>query len=527
MENSAVYEKIKESIDIIFSFALKRVSNRYEAEDLSQEIIMNLYKSAHGLKDLNKFHGWMWAISRNVFKAYLRKNIRNNNLELSEKVYFNLEYTSYVNPMEQEQIQLLYRELSILSGFYRETMNLYYIKGKSCDEIAERLNISVNMVKQYLFKSRKKIKEGMNMIRENGERSFNPRKFSIYAWGASGNYCNEIFKKKLPGNIMLEAYYEPVLIEDLSIELGVASVYLEDEIRVLKNYNLLREMRNSKVQSNIIIFTKEFEEELHNKTNKIYSNVACNLMDFLNEKEDEIRGIKFKGNDMSKNTFMWQMATFCLEEAMITRFLEEVMKSMSADGDSSQEYMWGLERKYGDNNFDLGIFKYNDRMNNLIRGIDYYIVDRKVQGLCKKVVGEVVIGIAQGDYGNLSIHEEDELMNLIQSGYVKNDFGDMSLNMPIFTKEQFEELKNILDPAIEKILMECKEIGPVTEKLLKNYAPSFVRDQIPVIASLKQVEAFIVNTMNNMYLQRGIEIPKPCNELLSAFIVLADQKELK
>lgn len=522
MENNTVYEKIKDSLDMVFSFSLKRTNNRYEAEDLSQEIIMNLYNSAHGLKDINKYYGWMWTVARNVFNAYLRKKAKSTNVEFYENIYSTVEDLPENDLIQQEQIKLLYRELSILSGFYRETMNLYYLHGKSCEEIAQKLNISNNMVKQYLFKSRKKVKEGMGMIRENGERSFNPKKFNIYSWGKSGNYCNELFKRKLPGNIMLEAYYEPVTIEELSLELGVSSVYLEDELNILQKNGLLKQMRNSKVQSNIIIFTKEFESELYNKTQKLFSSVACYLNDFINKKEEEIRTLNFKGSDMSKNNLLWQMSTICLEEALITKVLNEVIKEMPTLSDGSQGYMWGLERLFGDNNFDLGIFRYNDREQNLLRGVDYFIVERKVQELCRKIRGDVVLKVAKKDTKNFSVHEEEELVKLIQKGYVNSEYSELSINMPVYTTNQFNDLKQILEPAIERIYLDCKNIMSTTEKLLKNYAPSFLHNQLAVIASLKQVEAFIVNSMNNMYLERFIKVPKPCNELLSAFVILAD-----
>jgi len=523
MKNTPVYEKIKESLDSIFAFSLKRTNDRYEAEDLSQEIVMNLYNSAPRLSDINKYYGWMWAVAENVFKAYLRKKAKTNNLEFTENIYSSVGELIEDHLIDREQVRILYRELSILSGLYRETMKLYYIHDKSCEEIAQNLDITVDMVKQYLFKSRKKIKEGMNMIRESGERSFNPRKFNIYYWGTVGNYCNEIFKRKLPGNIMLEAYYEPVTIEELSLELGVATVYLEDEVNILENNCLLKKMRGNKIQSNIIILTKEFESELDNKTQDIFSNLACYLYDFIIEKESEIRSIGFKGYDMSKSTLLWQISSACLIESVIYNLLNDITKEMPTLSDGSQGYMWGLERLFGDNKFDLNIYRYEDKYKNLIRGVDFYIVENKIQGLHHKIAGDVILKVATGDTQSFSEYEEEELAKLIQKGYLNSNYGALSVNMPVFTAKQFDDLKRILKPAIERISSDYKDIMPIAEKMLKNYAPSFLQDQIPVITSLKQVEAFITNTMNSMYLNQFIELPKPCNEILSTFVILTDK----
>lgn len=78
------------------------------------------------------------------------------------------------------------------------------------------------------------------MERKYGEKSYNPGKFCINFWGSGGNaYIWDTFERKLPGNIVLAAYEKPMTIKELSLELGVASVYLEDELDILLRYNFL------------------------------------------------------------------------------------------------------------------------------------------------------------------------------------------------------------------------------------------------------------------------------------------------
>ncbi len=130
------------------------------------------------------------------------------------------------------KIPLLRRELSLLSKQYREATVAYYIYHKSCSEISTDLGISMEMVKYYLFKTRKILKEGIGMTREFGEKSYNPGIFRMDYWGSGDNTCYwQLFERKLPGNILLSAYDTPVTMQELSVELGVATVYLEDEIK--------------------------------------------------------------------------------------------------------------------------------------------------------------------------------------------------------------------------------------------------------------------------------------------------------
>lgn len=74
----------------------------------------------------------------------------------------------------------------------------YYIGGRTCKEIANQYNLSVSNAKQYLFEGRKKLKEGMDMVREYGKLSYAPEKFTMNFWGNNdrvdtGNYLKENF----------------------------------------------------------------------------------------------------------------------------------------------------------------------------------------------------------------------------------------------------------------------------------------------------------------------------------------------
>ena len=86
-------------------------------------------------------------------------------------------------------------------------------------QISADLGISTEMVKYYLFKTRKILKEGIGMSREFGEKSYNPGTFRMDFWGDGDNSCYwQLFKRKLPGNILLSAYYTPVTIQELSMD---------------------------------------------------------------------------------------------------------------------------------------------------------------------------------------------------------------------------------------------------------------------------------------------------------------------
>jgi len=237
MEKKTWNDLIVENMKSIFGFALTRLGNVREAEILASDILYALLCAEDRLQDEHCFYGYMWKIAENRWRDYLRRQHRSNGrtAELDDQLDDGSDFVQD-EILRQEELVLLRRELSLLSGQYRRATVLYYMDGLSCSEIAEKLDISTEMVKYYLFRARKIIREGMNMERLLGEKSYRPGGFEIDYWGPTrydpGEH-RDFRIRKIKGNILLAAYYQPLTIQEISIELGVALPYLEDEIALL------------------------------------------------------------------------------------------------------------------------------------------------------------------------------------------------------------------------------------------------------------------------------------------------------
>ena len=234
MEDYSAVQFVEENMKTIFAYALARVSDKADAEDLASDIILAILQSKDKIKDRAAFYGFVWGIAANTYKNFLRKRNKNSFAELEE----DIPYTDGIleELCSKEELNFLRRELTLLSKEYRECTVAYYFDGLSCADTAKKLGISMEMVKYYLFKTRKILKEGIGMEREYGEKSYRPAKFelvTIFSGSYNAEYRN-MFNRKLPGNIMLSTYYTPMTIRQLSLELGVATPYPEDEIGLLE-----------------------------------------------------------------------------------------------------------------------------------------------------------------------------------------------------------------------------------------------------------------------------------------------------
>ena len=70
MDRIKLDARISENMKSIFGFALTRLGNVQEAEDLAGDILYALIRSAGNLKDEDRFYGFMWKIAENTYKGF-------------------------------------------------------------------------------------------------------------------------------------------------------------------------------------------------------------------------------------------------------------------------------------------------------------------------------------------------------------------------------------------------------------------------------------------------------------------------
>ena len=145
MKQEKVAKLLSDNLKNIFAFSLSRLYDRSEAEDLTNDIICEVLKCAHRLKNDDAFYGFMWRIAENTFKKRIRKN-NFQTIEFDESFVGTYWVTPEEEYLKTEELHLLRRELSLLSKQYRETTVAYYITGRSCSEISTDFGISTEMV---------------------------------------------------------------------------------------------------------------------------------------------------------------------------------------------------------------------------------------------------------------------------------------------------------------------------------------------------------------------------------------------
>ena len=287
MRDRLIQEFTQNYMEKLFYFCLKKTGSHIEAEDLTQDITLQIIAAFHNGTVPTNFSAWVWQIARNRYSVWAKeKHKQNESVTGSDIGDYEIEDESE-NILEEmihtEQMALLRRELAFIKSDYRNIVVAYYIESKNVREIADSLSLSANTVKSRLLRAREILKEGMDMAREFGKRSYNPEQIAFVQNGRDGKKGQpwSIITHLLYKNIFLETYENPQTAEELALELGIALPYMEDELEFLTREQLLTKSEN-KYQTAFQIISREDqrkEYENNKKIQKPMTDKICELID--------------------------------------------------------------------------------------------------------------------------------------------------------------------------------------------------------------------------------------------------------
>jgi len=144
----------------VYNYVLKMVSNKMVCDDLIQNIFMKLFENLKSIKNRESIKYWIYTTARNEVYTYFRKKkidtakfINEDSSEIDINSNENIEYQFELKEMKN----LILKELENISIEQKEIFLLKEYGGLSYKEIAVISNISENLVKNRLYKTRQKL----------------------------------------------------------------------------------------------------------------------------------------------------------------------------------------------------------------------------------------------------------------------------------------------------------------------------------------------------------------------------------
>lgn len=485
MEKHELDKKIMAVSKTILSYCISRTSNQQDAEDLAQDILYEIVRSAPNLRDERAFYGFMWSVAGNVYKQWYRKKLKVNKCELPDDISDSCDvFGSIID--DKSDVYLLRRELTLLAEKYRRATILYYLKNKSCSEISNLLSVSESMVKYLLFKSRNILKEGINMERNYGKQSYDPKSLELRYMGEGPNKYWEILRdNKIRQNILWACYNDSLTEQEIALQIGVSLPYIEDDLKMLADTWLLKKDGNH-YRMNIIIITDEFENEKALKILPYQQKIADIIKTFIDENEYALRSIGFYKSDMSRASFRWHMTTMMLFLAYTVvgdKVFRDSTPPVTAFGEHA--FFWGTEKAKGGYNCcsisawewqtNISMF-FMDWANNLPRSHNDFYKNRKWVKVYDK--------IAHSDTENLNEFELEVAAEMARKGYVLEKDGKNLPTMPVYTDNQWHAMMDLQRLCINEIKTLFAELNCEIASVLKNHVPTHLKSQVGDIASM-------------------------------------------
>jgi RNA polymerase sigma-70 factor, ECF subfamily len=152
--------------DKIFSYALYMVKNRFDAEDITQEVMIRIWMNINSFK-VRSASSYIMRITHNLCIDYLRVRKSTKRFITLEEGSENeriIEYSS--SPEDLMHIKMMSQKLHFVIRELPENLKspfvMYELNGIKYSEISRVLDIPLNTVKVNILRARKKIKEKLN-----------------------------------------------------------------------------------------------------------------------------------------------------------------------------------------------------------------------------------------------------------------------------------------------------------------------------------------------------------------------------
>lgn len=160
----------------VYSLCLRMTGDTAEAEDLSQEAFLQLFRKISTFRGESAFSTWLHRLVVNVVLMHLRKKglqqVSLDEIDTSQEEPVKREYGDDDRRLTGSIDRIsLGRVIAQLPPGYRAVFVLHDVEGYEHNEIAQIMNCSTGNSKSQLHKARLKLREWLRQDREKNVRN--------------------------------------------------------------------------------------------------------------------------------------------------------------------------------------------------------------------------------------------------------------------------------------------------------------------------------------------------------------------
>ncbi len=155
----------------VFNVAYKFVGKHDEAEDLTQEIFLKIFRSLHTFDRRANFQTWLISVSRNLCIDHYRsvrkeRETIDRDVDAGDLSPISREQSPYASLEHANQRALLREALDLLAPTLRSAVLLRDIKEYSYQEIADSLGLPEGTVKSRINRGRLELARQIRRLQE-------------------------------------------------------------------------------------------------------------------------------------------------------------------------------------------------------------------------------------------------------------------------------------------------------------------------------------------------------------------------
>jgi len=492
---------------LLLNWAYKKTGNRAEAEDLTQEVFAQVFRSAQKERHIEKLDNFIWKIAHFVWCNYLKKSsvlqscVSIDNFDkfgrdfLSEKDYAE----KYAEEEElNDRIKKMRLKISNLNYLQREIMIMRYIDELPLKSISKKLNITEANVKWHLYDTRKKLKKEIIEM-DNTDFVYRPGKFHMAISGNPGPApdTNKINENLVKQNICLACYRAAKTSGELAEMLGVAQAYIEFDLKWLVERQFMKN-ENGRYSTMFSITSGGFYAKTANIFLKSKESFADVIIGKFIARQDKIKDIGFYGSEQPIEKLLWLLIYrfvafiddkvtygenkypqperpimpdggryfplgFDQSENNNKTIENPILSNEKYKGIANWDSNGAMHAEYdGDRFFWMGLYKAGNHSIQKLHNMN----NHKIINVFRKALKK------DFNIDNLNGDEKTILSEIISCGWVTKKDDKIIHNFSIFTSEQNKTLENIFGEIYVEIKPEVYKIYDEIEKICREDLPA-------------------------------------------------------
>jgi RNA polymerase sigma-70 factor (ECF subfamily) len=158
----------------VFNIAYKFVGRHDQAEDLTQDVFLKLYKSLDTFDRRANFQTWLISVARNLCIDHYRsvrkeRETLNRDVDPGELAPASADKSAYAILEDRDRVTLLRHALERLPPTLKMAVMLRDIQELTYQEIADRLQVPEGTVKSRINRGRTELARQIQKLREQQE----------------------------------------------------------------------------------------------------------------------------------------------------------------------------------------------------------------------------------------------------------------------------------------------------------------------------------------------------------------------